>query len=66
MQEPRHRLRVRTVMKNLEKFWNFKIKFPGPGKVMEKSILPESFGKVMEINLMFRRLSDLMCPVTKC
>ncbi len=41
--------RVRTVMKNLEKSWNFKTAFSRPGKVLEKWINPESFGKVMEI-----------------
>ncbi len=28
--------RVRTVMKNLEKSWNFKTAFSRPGKVLEK------------------------------
>ncbi len=42
-------VRVRTVMKNLEKSWNFKTAFSRPGKVLEKWINPESFGKVMEI-----------------
>jgi len=29
--------RVRTVMKNLEKSWNFKMVISRPGKVMEKT-----------------------------
>ncbi len=43
--------RVRTVMENLEKSWNFKTTISRPGKVLEKLINPESFGKVMEIYL---------------
>ncbi len=41
--------RVRTVMKNLEKSWNFTTTISRPGKVLEKLINPESFVKVMEI-----------------
>jgi len=29
--------RVRTVMENLEKSWNFKMDFSRPGKVLEKT-----------------------------
>ncbi len=31
-----HIIRVRTVMKNLEKSWNFKTEISRPGKVLEK------------------------------
>jgi len=41
--------RVRTVMENLEKSWNFKMVFSRPGKVMEKNLNHQSFGKVMDI-----------------
>jgi len=41
--------RVRTVMENLEKSWNFKMVVSRPGKVMEKNVNHKSFGKVMEM-----------------
>jgi len=43
--------RVRTVMENLEKSWNFKMVISSPGKNLNH----KSFGKVMEIcyNRMF-------------
>lgn len=50
-------VRVRTVMKNLEKLWNLKIQISRPGKVMENVFLVKSFGKVMEIHPVFHQLS---------
>jgi hypothetical protein len=37
--------RVRTVMKNLEKSWNFKMVISRPGKVLEKNKVPKVLEK---------------------
>jgi len=41
--------RVRTVMENLEKSWNFKMVISRPGKVMEKNLNHKSFEKVLDM-----------------
>jgi len=41
----RNTIRVRTVMENLEKSWNFKMVISRPGKVMEKNLNHKRFGK---------------------
>jgi len=40
--------RVRRVMENLEKSWNFKMVISGPGKVLGGKN-PQRFGKVIDI-----------------
>jgi len=47
---PQRAFRVRTVMENLEKSWNFKMVISKPRKVMEKNLNHKSFGKVMKIS----------------
>jgi len=45
--------RVRTVMENLENSWNFKMVISRPGKVMEKNLNHKSFGKIMEMLVLY-------------
>ena len=53
-------LRVRTVMKNLEKSWNFKMVISRPGKVLEKNKIPKVLEKSWKfVIFIFSRLFTL-------
>lgn len=52
--------RVCTVMKNLEKSWNFKMVISRPGKVLEKNEIPKVLEKSWKfVIFIFSRLFTL-------
>jgi len=53
--------RIRTVMENLEKSWNFKMVISRPGKVMEKT----SITKVLEKSWKFVIITCSFTPSLK-
>lgn len=52
--------RVRTVMENLEKSWNFEIQFPGPGKVLEFYFLTKVLEKFWNFKMCVDKIKGKM------
>ena len=64
MKSSHYKIRVGTVLENLEKSWNFKNEFPGPGKVPEFCWSWKSFEILTSPNMLSLQ-SDLSSVVTQ-